>query len=434
MKKSFVLKIALISCVVFVFSGCDILDKLMGKTTTTKQGAQTPISSSEEDEKAKNLIKDFYAKIYAEPIDVSYKNNVEGNVLDKVAGNISKDTITSKEKTPELPIHYPRFVEINGMTIVGYEVLKKDKNPEINARYYEDKSENTAQPNDKQPNDKQDKKDDKDGEKKGYYAYYVDVNLLATVVKNEEFNTYFRYNNQTKLIDKLMDIPKDKADTIKIKARYDVLLQRSVSGEYKIESAIEATAKQNFYRLNKINNDFITRLTYFNVEDPKDKKEYDAETSLLNDYFRKVMLNTDKEKYSILTNKWNSSPEEFSAYLETLKLLKNDKGQEYLNNLLDKATYKNRFDLKAFPIKPGIEKVKSCEITINEHPSFTEKQRNYRVLVLANVDKNEGKISSDSQYIYEITASVTTVGDKLAINSFKLNQFNMKREIPEEKK
>lgn len=431
MKKSNVAKIALIGCCILLFSGCDFLNNLFGEAPTAKPAVKTPVSDVEEDEKAKNLVKEFYTKLFAESIDTSYKNNVEGNVLDKVQSMISKDTITTKEKTPELPIHYPRFVELNGLTICGYEVMKKNGIPEINVRFYEAKAPNIQESD---PNVKKDENKVDKSENLKYFAYYVDVNLRATVVKNDDFGTYFRYNAQSRLIDKLGDIPEEKADHIKVNARYDVLLLKSDSGDYKIESAIEATAKQNSYRLNKINNDFVTRMTFLNMDNAKEKDQYDKESGYLTEYIKKMMLNVDNEKYNILSSKWGSSPEDFSSYLDTLGLLKDSKKQDYLNNIVDKATYKTRFDIKAFPIKPGIEKVKSCEITINEHPSFTEKQRNYRVLVLATVDKHEGKISSDGQFVYEITAQITTVGDKLAINSYKLNQFNMKRDPIEEKK
>jgi hypothetical protein len=453
MKRKIFFKIVLLFCFILLISGCALIDKFFGKTEKTNQEQQTPVSSIEEDEKAKTLISDFYDKLFSEPIEVSYKYNVEGAVPDKVKGMISEDTIASKGNTTELPIHYPRFVELNGMTIVGYEVIKNDNKPNIDAAFYEEKivqdvsSEidmssgvnaavvNTPAIEEPAVDVANDDNDDikanpeQNLNDKHFFDYYVSVYLLATVVKNDDFGTYFRYNPETRLIDKLSEIPKEKVDKIRIKARYDVLLFKSVSGDYKIESAIEATAKQNSYRFNKINNEFIEQVSFFDMQNPKDSKEYQEETKFLSDYFKIMMLSVDSEKYNILNSKWATSAEEFASYLDILGLLKNSK-QDYLKNILDKETYKNRFDIKAFPIKPGIKKVKSCEISVNEHLSFMEKQRNYRVLIDANVDKNEGKISSDVQYNYEIVANVSREVDKITINSYKLSQFSMNRALP----
>lgn len=404
MKRNILAKVAILSCVALLFSGCDFIDKLMGKKPKADISTVTPETDRSTDTRVQTILVKFYQDLYADPIEASYKNNVLGTVPQIIEGVISDETKKDKLNTAELPIHFPRFVDINGLSCVGYEILKTGIKPEIRARIFETSPD------------------------KKYFSYLVEVDLIAKVIKTEDFGTFFRYNPQTRFIDKLAEIPEDKADYIKVRAKYDVTVARVGNIDYKIKSAIESTGKSSAYRLNKINNDFVTRIDYFNAKDPAQKANYDEETSYIKEFMNKMMLIVDKENFNIISTKWATDPVEFAKYMDSLGLLKDQTGVPYLFNVEDKLTYKARFDLKMFPIKPSIEKVTKADFTITEHPSFTEKQRNFRVLVNADVIRTEGQIGSNAKYVYEFTVNVNrSKENRIAINSINLLQFNMIR-------
>lgn len=402
MRRTLLAKIAMLSCLVLLFGGCDYF------ATKEKPNLEkaSPENNKDTDEKVKVLIKTFYTQVFSQPIEVAYKNNVAGTIPTEIDGLVADETKTEKANTPELPIHYPRYTEINGYTCIGYAILTENNEPDIKSGFYEKSA------------------DDK------YYSYLTEIGLKATVIKNEDFGTFFKYNPQTKNIDKIAELQAGKIDFVKIRARYDVTVLRIGALDYKVKSAVESTAKSGAYRLNKVNNDFITRIPYNNMNNPEDKDKYTVESALAQTYLQQMMTSVDAGRFNVLSGKWAANPNDFVAYMDMLKLLKNDKGDPYLLNPTEPLTYKSRFDIKMFPIKPGISKIISVdEVVVNEHPSFTEKQRNYRIAIKASVEKTEGQIGSTAPYMFEYTVNIQRTPDnKPVINSIKLNQFNMIRQ------
>lgn len=118
-----------------------------------------------------DLVKNYYTTLYTGGIDSYQDASVNGNISAGITKYVSKQTLKDAVNNPEMGIHYPRFVELNGITAVSYEVLKNSDVPEISADYI--------------------------GKNGNAMLYYTKVNLKAKCVPENVFNDSYSRNPDT---------------------------------------------------------------------------------------------------------------------------------------------------------------------------------------------------------------------------------------------
>ena len=65
------------------------------------------------------------------------ENTRSGLIPDSVKQYIASQTIQEGDGNPEIPIHLPRYISLNGMTIISYDVVRLGEKavPDISAKY-----------------------------------------------------------------------------------------------------------------------------------------------------------------------------------------------------------------------------------------------------------------------------------------------------------
>ena len=74
------------------FTGCDSLFKKPPEVQPEVK-VETPITSPEEDNKVKEMLKDYFGKLYEKPINEYQQNILKGEITDNITGMFAKRTI-----------------------------------------------------------------------------------------------------------------------------------------------------------------------------------------------------------------------------------------------------------------------------------------------------------------------------------------------------
>lgn len=380
--------------------------------------------SKQENEKAQKFISDYFVKLYSDSLENFMLYEISGVIYPGIKDMIAKNTLTIADGNPEVGLSYPRYVSMNGMTAISYELISKSKNKDD--KFVADMSVNYV------------------GEKSGSALYYVKVKLKAKCVPDDVFvNTIYKAVLQKPKLDK-GDLTKavaankdNQTDFMKLQAKYDVEVKKE-GDSYKIVTAKETNFKPgSVRRMFYLNNDFMERLSYLNTQkdgntyaDEEDGKTYDKEKGVILSFFNGLRSISNSENMKLLYPKWNSSLNDFKDIVRKLSSLYKNKDEKNIIDYMDLGNdYRAKFDYDSLLLHQNMEKTKGQFSNINVvlHPAYTQKQKRYVVTFEVPVELINGMIvGSDSVYKYDYFVTLSGNDKTLKVNSVRLNEFYKK--------
>lgn len=376
-------------------TGCSLLFK-KPEPPPQPPKVETPATSVEEDKKVLEILSKYFETVYADPIESYSQNVISGNIPEKIKTFMAQRTIAEGNGNPEIGIHLPRVVEINGLSITGYQIMKgKDGKTSIDSGFIGKTGEN--------------------------FLYFVKLDLLAKALENSIFDQYYLQNPTTKLYDKIGGkvAGEDLFENMKVEAKYDVEVALD-GGQYKIVTVKESNYKPGLNnRLFKLNNEFLNRISYLDLKNDDDKKVYEAEKAVIEGVFNNL-IKIDKERMILLKSKWDKGNVDFIAFLNMVDVMKvNQK-----DALLIDQNYKTKFGYTALPLQINMEKIsKINNLKVVEHPGYTSKKKRYFVSFEASVIKSNGMVGTEEVYYYDY---FVTLDKNALVDSIKLNEFYKK--------
>lgn len=381
------------------FSGCDSLFKKPPESQPEPK-VETPITSPDEDNKVKEILKEYFGAMYDKPINEYEENLIGGIIPDNISGMIAERTLKEGNNNPEVGIHLPRMVSINGVVIMDYEIIvANDNKPLVDSAFI--------------------------GNSNDIFMYYVKVDLKAKGLSEPDFYKYYEMDKETKLYKKIEDIEEEEElkeedyDFIKVQARYDVEVIKE-GNDYKILTQREANYKPGLTnRLFILNHEFLTRIDYLNTQIESEKKIYDEEKALIELYFNNLLM-VDKERMNLIRSSWNVDTIDFVDMLERIGI---SPSQEK-NLLLVDEDYKSKFKIESFPLQLNMERLNSYEtFTVKVHPGYSFKNKMYLVSFKAAAVNTNGMIGDETYYQYDYVVTMKDLNGNTMIDSVKLNEY-----------
>lgn len=399
--------IILVAVFMMVFSsGCDTITSLFGKDDSKEtktdesleRDSKGQLSKSDRD-KVSKLIQEFYKKMYENPIE---KFNNTAVIPENIKEFIAERTKTEGSNNPEVGIHLPRYVELNGVTVTGMELLENGNEGSVVPTYI--------------------------GKSSDSYLFYVKVHIKAKCVPDDVFDQSYKRNAATGVYELSAPVNAQQEDYIRIIEKYDVEVIKD-GGEYKILRAKEASTRPGFQnRLMLLNNEFVERLPYINIEKTADKKDYinkedgkqyDKEKEVIETFFNNIK-EIDSDRMNLMKAKWRIGQNEFTDFITNVVKINADKNK---NNIIDiAADYRDKFSLDSFPLQSNMAKiVEFSGFNVIPHPAYSQKQKIYIVTMNANVEKAIGIIGQKSTYSYDYYLTLSGEGDSVKVSGIYLN-------------
>lgn len=382
------------------FSGCDSLFKKTPEVQPEPK-IETPITSPDEDNKVKEMLKDYFSKVYEKPINEYEQNILSGNIPDSISGMIANRTLEEGNNNPEVGIHLPRMVSINGIVALDYDIIiANDGKALVDAAFV--------------------------GNTNDIYVYYVKVDLKAKGLIESDFLQYYQKNTDTKLYERIMENDQEKEineeayDYIKVQARYDVEVIKE-GNDYKVLTQREANYKPGLTkRLFILNHEFLTRIPYLNTQIEEEKKVYDGEKALIELYFNNL-LKVDKERMNLIKSNWNNDKLAFVDILQKIGVSSAEDGKSLL--LID-DDYKGKFKIESFPLQLNMERLNRYDgFTVSVHPGYSFKNKMYLVSFKAAAVNTNGMIGDETLYQYDYVITMKDVNGTTLIDGVKLNEY-----------
>ncbi|MDP4093445.1 MAG: hypothetical protein Q8920_08800 [Bacillota bacterium] len=357
-------------------------------TSTPKTAAAVNTLNKAENTAAVKIINDYFKKLYT----VQPDNSINAGIPSEIQDMVSKETLDLSGGSAGLLINKPRFVDINGMTAVNYEMS------DVQASCV--------------------------GSRSDKFVFFAEVTLKAKCLPDGVFDSAYKVNNATGAYEVTGSYSSSQMDTIKLKADYDVEVKKE-GNAYKIVSAREAGQIQDDKaRLSKYNNNFVDRLQYLDAANKTDNGVLTKETAVITQFFTDLAQALDKDKMDLLYPKWQSDSASFVNFLDSV-YKPSGKNEKKLSDMMALyGDYKTKFDYASLLIQLNMEKVSNLskfEITV--HPAYSEKNKIYFVKFDADVEKVNGIIGDKSKYKYDYTVSLSGEGDNLKITGIGLNEF-----------
>lgn len=403
MKKNLRLVLILaLTSVLLISSGCSMPSFLGGDDKPeTSEDNNVTIENSAVTKKVKALVSDYFTKTFSQPIE---KYNNTGVIPEDLKPFLSKRTVTEGANNPEIGIHLPRFIEMNGMVVVEYKLINNLKDKGIETTYIGKGSEELL--------------------------YYSKVQMMAKCLPEADFYAVYKQNPNTKLYEKQQNaIDENRYDYFRVVASYDVNVIKEGS-DYKIKRATEASTRPGFKnRVLLLNNEFVDRFPYINTDKTSDNKEYmnkedgkrfEAESKLIEKFFTNIK-ELDNERMNLLKTKWNLSEKDFTDYVKGILKFNVDK-----DNIMEiDGRYKTQYNIDAFPLKGNMGKIlKISNYEIMPHPAYTKKQSRYIVKFEANVEMISGIIGQQNKYRYDYFVVLNNDIKSPKISSIYLNSVS----------
>ncbi len=413
MKKILSLALAGTLAVALFLAGCSSGEDTV--LNTDKEGnkpssSQTAVSK-EDNEKIQKLISDYFVKMYSVPVDNYQQNSESGNIPQDLRSFIAKRTIEEGNNNTEIGLNFPRFVGMNGITLINYTPLMKledSKQPQIEATYIE--------------------------ENNGSLLYFVKLNLKASCIMDGLFEKNYKLNAQANTYQKVTAPSDSDIDTVLVQTKYDVELVKE-DKDYKILRARETAFKQKARdRLYRYNNDFIARIPYLNLEKTADNTNYankqDGETytkekAVIVSFFENI-INLDNERRILLNSSWDKGIADFNKLMSTLSVTKNKEKQDLA---VIGEEYREKFSKEALLLQNNIQSIKiqgelkdTCEVAL--HPAYSEKNRWYIVTFKASMNKNSAISGNAKEYSFDYLVKLVKKDAGPQIESIKLNGIN----------
>ncbi|MCX7748973.1 MAG: hypothetical protein N2645_19110 [Clostridia bacterium] len=372
-----------------LFSGCslfqkaDDLEKKDGSAAQAAASAKNPITP-EDDKEIKKIITKYCEKLFSLPI-----NSTPGD-LTALNEFLASRTINEGMNNPEVGIHTPRYVGLNGKTVIGYEVIKNKDGAKIDTSFV--------------------------GKEGDFYTYYTKIGLMAQCVSDEEFNKKFKIKpDYSYEVSGAVD--KNAIELYKVEARYDIEIVKD-NKKFKILTSREASYKaDNRSRMIKDNNDFITKIPYLD----ENSDDFKSEKEVMITYFNNL-TKIDNERSNLLKAAWEKNLDEFKKYFDKLYgITKNKESKEII--LLD-MNYKENFNIQYFPLMEGMSGLKRYNnIKVIPHPLYSDKQKKYILKFDACVEMLNGILGDNVLYKYDYTVDLVKQGKDVKIKAVKMNGF-----------
>lgn len=398
----------LINITIVAASGCVLKKAKESATPVDPVQAVTQVSviSPNLESAAKDLLTQYFSILFNAPsVDVYTQNSRTGKIPDAILEFISEQTIREGNENPEIGIHLPRHISINGMSIIGYEVvlLGEEAVPDVRIGYVGKNGENLL--------------------------FFCKIIAKAKVVPDDVFLACYEQQDDNSFIRK-KDVPTSEIDGMRVEIRYDVELENK-DGALKIVRAIESNIKPGLKnRLFILNNDSITRLSYLDLsltdngsgyKYPADGELYEREKAVIESFFTKLPV-LDRERMNLLSHKWGQGLNAVKDYWDALGITKNDEGSAELINLNE--SFSENFPYESLPLRFDMEKVKSIQnIAVRPHPAYSDKIRWYFVNFDATVQRTNGITDEDFLYRYDYLVKLTNSEEKVIIDKIKLNEY-----------
>ncbi len=402
MKKNLRIVLALIITSILVLNtGCSMPSFLGGSDEPDEvEENNVTIENSTVTKKVKKLVSDYFTKAFSQPIE-KYSNT--GTIPDDLKEFIAKRTITEGADNPEIGIHLPRHIELNGMVVVDYQLINAIKDKDIETTYI--------------------------GKSGDELLYYTKMQLMVKCLPESDFYLAYKQNPNTKIYEKQqVAIDENKFDYFRVIVSYDLNVIKE-GNDYKIKRVTEASTRPGFKnRVLLVNNEFVERFPYINIDKSSDGKEYinkedgerfESELKIIEKFFTNFK-EIDSERMNLLKNKWNLSQNDFTKYIKDILKIHIDKDKKELIVIDDK--YKTNFNIDSFPLKDGMSKIlKVTNFEIIPHPAYTKKQSKYMVKFEASVEMSIGIIGQQNKYRYDYFVEMNNDLKSPKIKSIYLN-------------
>lgn len=376
MNKNRLIAILLIS-VFMIFSGCS-----SQSAKSDKEQKDSGLSDSEKDQ-ATIAVGKYFEKLYGIDVDTCVGAFEKGEVPSDIQPMVSEKTIGLSANS-DIPLHYPRYVQINGKDIVNYTVSKSMGNPEIIVAYM--------------------------GKVADKQTFFAKVNLKAQYLTDKEFEEKFKRTSIGNYVKKETDTQLDNSslDELKIQARYDIQVVKE-GNQFKILSAKETGVNLPANkRLSKLNNQFLSRIAYFNIKDSEeglikadteDKKSFDNDKKLIENFLKSV-CKIDSDGMNLLKNSYQKSKEDFTAYLDKL-------GVETAPLSIDGDKYKTKMDYDSFPLRFNMLSIKDITgMDVSIHPGFSKNLHKYIVKFDSSAEMRNGILNDFEKHKYDYTICI----------------------------
>jgi len=392
-----------------ISAGCGLVETTAAYASDNPDSVQSTRETvdSKDDETIKKVILDYFTALYTDAeVDEYNEYSRTGIIPNKIRGFIADKTLAEGDGNPEVGIHLPRYISINGMTIIGYDIIDiPDDGGAQNAGVasgFISKSGDS-------------------------FLYFAKVYAKAKVIPDEVFSKSYR-KEEDNTYTKVRDIKPDDTDAVKVEIRYDVELAKSDAG-FSILRAIESNIKAGRKnRLFILNDDNITRLPYLDLEkmadgaykNPVDGEIYEAEKAVIVEFFQKFTL-LDRERMNLLSYRWEQGYTEAKDFLENLGVTSGE-GQAKLIEL--NVNYNENYPFESFPLRNNMETIKEINnFAVTPHPAYSEKIKWYFINFDASVQRTNGITDEYFTYRYDYLVSLSEMENSLIIEKIKLNEY-----------
>lgn len=405
-------QILLLTITITLSSACGLLIPSAYGTGESADKTNPAFASTvtiEKETEAKKFLDVYFRVLFTAPtVDEFTKNTLSGVIPDDIRELIAAKTISEGDMNPEIGVHLPRFVSINGETIIGYEIPEtsrgiSEESGSISSSFISKSEEGMI--------------------------FFCKIKAKAVVVPDSVFlDSYEKQDGNS--FKKLKDIDYLFSDTIRVELKYDVELIEE-NGKLKVLRAIESNIKPGLSnRLFLMNNDNITRLSYLDLSqkadgsgynNPEDRDIYEAEKAVISSLFNNLS-SLDRERVNLLSYKWKQGFNEVKGYLDSLGITKNgDQGMAIIALTED---YERDFPFESLPLRYNMEKIKAVEnITVSPHPAYSEKRKLYFVNFDATVQRINGITDEDFKYRYDYLVVMIEDDNHVVIEKIKLNEY-----------
>jgi hypothetical protein len=365
------------------------------------------IVDSKDDEAIKKVISEYFTALYTDAqVDEYNEYSRTGIIPNKIRGFIADKTLAEGDGNPEVGIHLPRYISINGMTIIGYDIIDvpdkgSDENVNVASGFISKNEDN--------------------------FLYFAKVYAKAKVVPDEVFSKSYR-KEEDNTYTKIREVNRDEIDAVKVEIRYDVELTKSGAG-FSVLRAIESNIKAGRKnRLFVLNNDNITRLPYLDLEktaegtyrNPIDGDVYEAEKAVITEFFQKFTL-LDRERMNLLSFRWEQGFTEVKKFLDGIGITTGE-GRTRLIEI--DVQYNENYPFNSLPLRNNMETIKEINnFAVTPYPAYSEKIKWYFVNFDALVQRTNGITDEYFTYRYDYLVSLSEVENSLIIEKFKLNEY-----------
>jgi len=405
MKKTFEISgvLFILLLMLMVVAGCAFADSPVD-SSGAESIAGPAVITADEDKAVKDLLREYFTVLFDVPSLEEYSVNTGNGIMpEKIHKFIAASTLEEGNGNPEIGLHLPRFVSINGMTVTGYEPVKLSETAEdadVTSGFVA-----------------------KNGDS---LLYFSKVRVRAKVIPDEYFDEYYRLQSDNTYI-KTREVPDSLFDTIKAEIRYDVTLAGS-GKELAILRATEADVKPGLKnRLFRMNNESITLIPYLDLtrsmdgngyRNVGDGETYEAEKSVIACFFNNLCL-LDRERMNLLSYKWEQGLSEVKDYWDYLGITVSSEGGSQVIELT--GDYRKNIPYDSLPLRYDMERLNEIRsLDVTPHPAYSEKQKLYNVTFGAPVQKTKG--ITDEYFIYRYDYLVSDTGDGPVITGIKLNE------------